>query len=591
VSDHQQQTGRQQDEYQEETAVEQDRAAILAAHQKGTGATVMTYFRLSGPGFLQSAITLGGGSLATGLYLGVVGGDSMLWVQPLAMVLGVVMLGAISYVVLSTGRRPFRLINEEVNPVLGWGWALAAMAANFCWILPQFALANEAARLNLFPSLLQANADGADTTPKLIVALVVAIATLIVVWSYGSKGRGVKLFELMLKLIVAVIVLAFIGVVIRIGMAGGFSFGSIVAGLIPNPGNFFNPVGAYEPYLSQVDPRFQTFWTARILADQRNFIISAAAVAVGINMTFLMPYSLLKRGWDREFRGLAVFDLFTGMFIPFLVVTACIVIAAASQFHGSVASLETVTVDGRQVVQPVAGVQKGWTGMAQARLSAEIGAEAVAAMSPPELNARLLELPLADKQLSAMLLRRSTQDLANALEPLIGARFAQLLFGIGVLGMAISTAIIIMIINGFVFCEMFGKPGNMFVFRLGAILPWAIGFFAPFFWGKAAPYLAIPVSMFGAAVLPIAYLTFFVLMNSPRALGDQLPTGAARLWWNLLMGIALILSTISAVWVIWNETRVYQGIASGRAIGLTLLVGFIVLALIAHVARMGKRRG
>lgn len=32
------------------------------------------YLRLSGPGWLQSAITLGGGSLAGSLYLGVIGG-------------------------------------------------------------------------------------------------------------------------------------------------------------------------------------------------------------------------------------------------------------------------------------------------------------------------------------------------------------------------------------------------------------------------------------------------------------------------------------------------------------------------------------
>ena len=32
------------------------------------------------------------------------------------------------------------------------------------------------------------------------------------------------------------------------------------------------------------------------------------AAAVGINMTFLLPYSMLARGWDKDFRGLAVFD-------------------------------------------------------------------------------------------------------------------------------------------------------------------------------------------------------------------------------------------------------------------------------------------
>ena len=95
--------------------------AIRAAQQAGPLATLGTYLRLSGPGWLQSAITLGGGSLASSLYLGVLAGFSMLWLQPLAMALGIVMLSAIAWVTLSTGERPFRAINQHVSPVLGWG--------------------------------------------------------------------------------------------------------------------------------------------------------------------------------------------------------------------------------------------------------------------------------------------------------------------------------------------------------------------------------------------------------------------------------------------------------------------------------------
>ena len=50
----------------------------------------------------------GGGSLAGALFLGVIGGYSILWVQLLAMILGVIMLCAIGYITLSTGRSPFR---------------------------------------------------------------------------------------------------------------------------------------------------------------------------------------------------------------------------------------------------------------------------------------------------------------------------------------------------------------------------------------------------------------------------------------------------------------------------------------------------
>ncbi|MEZ5325269.1 MAG: hypothetical protein R3F19_09410 [Verrucomicrobiales bacterium] len=83
-------------------------AELEAVASKGVGAKLALYTRRSGPGWLQGAITLGGGSLAGALYLGVVMGYHMMWLQPLAMILGVIMLSAISYVTLSTGRRPLK---------------------------------------------------------------------------------------------------------------------------------------------------------------------------------------------------------------------------------------------------------------------------------------------------------------------------------------------------------------------------------------------------------------------------------------------------------------------------------------------------
>ena len=72
--------------------IQQDEQLILNAQKKGRLATLGAYTKLSGPGWLQSAITLGGGSLAGSLYLGVLGGASLLWLQPIAMIMGVIML-------------------------------------------------------------------------------------------------------------------------------------------------------------------------------------------------------------------------------------------------------------------------------------------------------------------------------------------------------------------------------------------------------------------------------------------------------------------------------------------------------------------
>ena len=181
-----------------------------------------TYSKLTGPGWLQGAITLGGGSLAGSLYLGVIGGTQLLWLQPLMMMFGILMLSVIGYVTLSTGEKPFHAINRHINPVLGWGWLIAAMLANLVWAVPQFSLGTAALQQNLgiFPD--------ENSGKYLCVALLFIVATA-VVWMYDSKG--VKYFEIILKVLVGIIVFSFFGVVAV--MAGQLDWGAIFKGFIP----------------------------------------------------------------------------------------------------------------------------------------------------------------------------------------------------------------------------------------------------------------------------------------------------------------------------------------------------------------------
>ena len=52
----------------------------------------------------------------------------------------------------------------------------------------------------------------------------------------------------------------------------------------------------------------------------------------------------------------------------------------------------------------------------------------------------------------------------------------------------------------------------------------------------------------GFTLLPIAYITFLLLMNSKTLLGDSRPEGARRIRWNVLMVIATIVATVGAGW-------------------------------------------
>ncbi len=558
-----------------------DLERLCDARRRGPAATLKTWVSLSGPGWLQSAITLGGGSLSASLYLGVLAGFSMLWLQPLAMALGIVMLSAIAYVVLSTGERPFAAINRHVNPVLGWGWALASLAASMVWCLPQYALANGVMQQNLLPGLLGEEGPLGDLGGKAVVTGLVLVLTIAVTWAYGRGSRGVRIYERTLKVLVALIVLCFFGVVVRLSLAEeGLEWGAVLSGFVPSFRGLSHPAETFAPFLDALGDPARAFWSSQLIAMQRDVMIAGAATAVGINMTFLLPYTLLSRGWNREFRGLASFDLATGMLIPFLLATSCVVIASASRFHtvpvpGLVSELSEVEVE-----PPAPKLVADYERRLASKARHDLGPEIWAALSSAERSARAEALPVAEKRLAAMLVKRDAFDLAKSLQPLTGDLFANVLFGVGVLAMALSTITILMLISGFVVAEMLGLPPQGRALRWGSLVA-CTGALGPFFWSAAAVYLAVPTSVFGMVLLPIAYWTFFLMMNSRSLLGEHRPAGGSRVLWNSLMLPAAAVATLASLWSAWSK--------AGRW-GLLALGLFLALAVVVHFVRPPERR-
>ena len=406
-----------------------EKEILKSVENAPTSEKLLTYTKLSGPGWLQGAITLGGGSLAGSLYLGVIGGTQLLWLQPIMMILGVLMLSVIGYVTLSTGKKPFQAINEHINPVLGWGWLIAAMLANLVWAMPQFSLGTAALQQNLGVF----TGEGGD---KLCAVLLFIIGTVVVLL-YDSKA--VKYFDLILKVMVGVVVLSFFGVVAV--MAGNLDWGAIFSGFIPDFSLLSQPADKFKEVIANSsDP---AYWNETILGSQRDRMVTAAATAVGINMTFLLPYSMLRKGWGREHRGLASFDLGIGLFVPFFLATTCVMIASASQFHGK---FDEGLIDSSKATPLTEKLQGGY--------NKNLGAFQTHIGENKEPNE-------TDQKLAAMLVSRDAFQLAGSLEKLTGNKaVSQTIFGIGVVGMAISTIIILMLINGFCLTEALrnGRP-------------------------------------------------------------------------------------------------------------------------------------
>ncbi|NLT72424.1 MAG: divalent metal cation transporter [Verrucomicrobiaceae bacterium] len=529
-----------------------------------------SYTKKSGPGWLQGAITLGGGSLAGALYLGVFTGYHLLWLQPLAMILGVIMLSAISYVTLSTGQRPFGAIKTHVSPVLAWAWIIATLMANIVWCMPQFALATAAVQQNL----LAGKDTGLASTGA--IGVVLLLVGLIINFFYESGNKGIKRFELILKAMVGVVVISFFGVVGALAFAGNLEFGPIFAGFWPDFRLLNSPAPTFLAPIAATG-EFADFWTSEISRTQRGVMMTAFGTAVGINMTFLLPYSMLKKSWGKSHRGLAIFDLSVGLIVPFVLATTCVVIAAASQFHTRYDDV----LDETGKVRP--SMERAFAEQTNKRI-AFADPVAFAAFDDEAKAAARDALPAADRQLAAMLAARDNMNLASALQPLTGNTIAQIVFGIGVLGMAVSTIVILMLINGFTFCEIFNRPNHRGFHFAGTLIAGIGGFLGPlYFWANASSKaaLAIPTSVIGGAMIPIAYFTFYLLMNSSSLLGEARPRGAQAVKWNVLMAIATIIASAGSVWVLLG-----QGVP-GR-IGIGVLLTLFLLGLVSFAAKNRK---
>ncbi len=437
----------------EALAAEKEALAKLAT--KGFGTRCRGYLSRIGPGWLQSALTLGGGSAAASLFAGAYLEYRLLWVQPVAMILGIIMLGAIAYQTLATGARPFDALRRYTHPGLAWAWAIASLAATVIWHFPQYSLAGDVG--SMMGKALPGG--GIDIPPWLVGLCILPLATC-VTWSYGRSARGIRMYERTLRYMVWGIVLALLIVVVR--QAAHINWGGVLRGYT----TFHIP--------GQDDPRGVSV------------MIGAFGAAIGINMTFLFPYTLLARGWGRAHHSLARFDLVTGMFVPYALATSLMVIAAGSTIYGT----DAVPAQG--------------TGMSAVH---------------------------------------AAQVLGGVMGPTIG----QFIFGIGILGMALSTITLHMLVSAFIVCEVLDWEPTGWRYRLGSLIP-AVGVLGPVLWAKTPFWLPVATSAICGLMLPLAYIGFWILHNRRAYLGDAKPTGTSALGWNIGMGAAVLASLASAIY-------------------------------------------
>ncbi len=273
-----------------------DRAWLAGVAQRPWLARQAAYLRRGGPGYLQSALTLGGGTASACILSGAAFGFELLWVAPLGMILGGIVFMAISHQTLSTGMRPFEAMRVHAGPVVAWGWAIGTVLASVVWHFAQYSLASAV--------LVDLAEVAGFTAPRWLMGLLVLAWAVPTAFSFGSGRKFAAAFDTLMRWMVWLIVAMFAVVAVRVGL--GSHAGEVAAGFIPHVPADNGDVRA------------------------NSVIIAGLATAVGINMTFLYPYTLLARGWGREHREYAKADIVYGMVLPYIVVTTLMVIVAGA---------------------------------------------------------------------------------------------------------------------------------------------------------------------------------------------------------------------------------------------------------------------
>lgn len=415
------------------------------------------YLKMMGPGYMQSAMTLGGGTAFASIFAGAAFGYQLLWVAPLSMMLGIILLMAVAHQTLSTDENPFQAMKKHAGSFFAYGWAIAAILSSIIWQFAQYALA--AAMLSMLAQRLGINV---STTVTGVVALIWCVSIGLL---YNRSPRLTKLYETILKWMVWFIIACFAFVVVKQGVPHA---GDLMRGLVPS-------IPEANKGVSSV-----------------TVIVGGLAAAVGVNMLFVYPYTLRKKGWGKQHRRLARFDLGVGMLVPFVIAASLMLIASASVYYYG---------------DPDAFVGK----------------------------------------------KISPVDAAKVLagEGQLGSNIGVWVFGLGVIAMALSSITMQMVCSGFACCEMFGWKERSWKHTAGTLLP-AVGVLGAVYWKDIVMWVAVPTSVICGALMPIACVGFIILHVNKKYLGDDTPRGPRATVWIIGLIVYTLVLTVGTGFTIWK---------------------------------------
>jgi len=359
-----------------------------------------------GPTWLAGAIAAGPATMASLLTAGASFGYALLWVVIVSAVFGA--LG--QYLAARLGLFTEEGIVTTVETHLGefWAWVLVA----------DVVLAAGLAQLVIMKT-------AADTSAAIAGSL--GIATLAdpriwgVTWAVilvvGLAGGGYRFAEIGAKLLVSVVVLAFLATALVVPISPAEAAG----GLVP-----------------------------AIPAGVGGALVAAGIMGGAVHITLLtmQSYTMRARNWTAEDRDLAAFDIGTSMLLAFGIYSLAIFLVAASVLEGTVDPATLTVIQAAEALGPLVGEYATWLfllGLLGAAVST-LGGNTVV---PPYLLADKLgwELSIEDTRYRVLL---ASVALLSALGGFIEGAVLPLLvlvLAFGLVGTPFALVVILVLLN------------------------------------------------------------------------------------------------------------------------------------------------
>lgn len=277
-----------------------EKAYLKELNEQPTGKRTWGYIKLSGPGFMNAAFTLGAGSFASSVTLGALYGYDMLWIPLYSFAIGIFMLSLATRFVTASETPIIQAQNKFHGKFFG-SFAtglVACFIASIVFNFGQYALGSDAVT-SLFGVL------GYNVPKNVSWIFLVAISVpLSLMYGAGDNPKGVKIVETAIKIMIGIMLVVFLAVI----SVTGINFSAMARGLlIPTL-----PSGI----------------------DGIIMLIGSLTATIGVMDWVLFNNGMVSRGFSEEHETLGRFDAVFGGLIPVTLILSFVTIAFAEAFAG-----------------------------------------------------------------------------------------------------------------------------------------------------------------------------------------------------------------------------------------------------------------